>query len=234
MPIPKQCEKCGKTYFIPPRREKLSRFCSQECRDASNVGRPQFRPLTVICGYCKKSFQTIACREKNTRFCNIECYKAYRENMKEENKTKPKKCPDCLTVKPLGEFYAVNSSKGLAFKPRCKECERVFRRKYYSRKTNEYYRRVAKEIRIEVIAAYGGKCACCGESTYEFLGIDHIHGGGVKERKETKRRGKQFYAWLKRQGFPKDKYQLLCHNCNLAKGFYGECPHQRGERIRAA
>jgi hypothetical protein len=24
--------------------------------------------------------------------------------------------------------------------------------------------------------------------------------------------------------FP-DGFQVLCHNCNLAKGYYGECPH---------
>jgi len=32
------------------------------------------------------------------------------------------------------------------------------------------------------------------------------------------------YVWLKRNYFPTG-FQLLCHNCNLAKGFYGKCPH---------
>jgi predicted HNH restriction endonuclease len=30
---------------------------------------------------------------------------------------------------------------------------------------------------------------------------------------------------LKRQGFPKDEFQLLCSNCNQAKHRYGQCPH---------
>ena len=33
------------------------------------------------------------------------------------------------------------------------------------------------------------------------------------------------YRYLKIRGFPPG-YQVLCHNCNQAKGFYGKCPHQ--------
>ena len=36
---------------------------------------------------------------------------------------------------------------------------------------------------------------------------------------------------MARNGYPWEKYppgyQVLCHNCNLAKGFYGSCPHQK-------
>ena len=31
---------------------------------------------------------------------------------------------------------------------------------------------------------------------------------------------------LKAQGCPRDRYQILCHNCNLAKYYYGVCPHE--------
>jgi hypothetical protein len=81
------------------------------------------------------------------------------------------------------------------------------------------------KLKLEVIAAYGGKCTCCGEATPEFLGIDHIYGGGRKHRAVL--RGHRFYYWLKQQGFPKDEYQLHCHNCNMAKGFFGVCPHRQ-------
>jgi hypothetical protein len=39
---------------------------------------------------------------------------------------------------------------------------------------------------------------------------------------------------VKAAGYPKDRYQLLCHNCNMAKGFYGLCPHQeqKGEHLK--
>jgi len=68
-------------------------------------------------------------------------------------------------------------------------------------------------------------CACCGETTFQFLAIDHIDGGGVKERKLLGLRGStQLYRYLENEGYPPG-YRVLCHNCNLAMGFYGYCPH---------
>jgi hypothetical protein len=82
-------------------------------------------------------------------------------------------------------------------------------------------------LRRETFAAYGGKCACCGENRLKVLTIDHINGGGSKYRRETGRRGGvDFYKLLRDTGFPQDEYQALCHNCNQAKHMYGVCPHQ--------
>ena len=39
----------------------------------------------------------------------------------------------------------------------------------------------------------------------------------------------QLYAQAKREGWPKDKYELLCMSCNFASGQYGECPHRSGQ-----
>jgi hypothetical protein len=72
---------------------------------------------------------------------------------------------------------------------------------------------------------YGDVCVCCGEDHQEFLQIDHINGGGNKHRKEIKRGGHTFYLWLAQHGFP-NEYQLLCANCNSAKHYFGQCPHQ--------
>jgi hypothetical protein len=84
-----------------------------------------------------------------------------------------------------------------------------------------------QKIRLEVLSHYSNgamKCVCCGEAEIKFLSIDHINGGGNQHRKQTVR-GTDFYLWLRRNNFP-DGYQVLCHNCNLAKGFYGSCPHK--------
>lgn len=83
-----------------------------------------------------------------------------------------------------------------------------------------------KRLRVEVLAAYGARCACCGEGTYEFLGVDHVDGDGAEHRKRIGGSGStRLYRWLKTHEFPPG-FQVLCHNCNLAKGFYGHCPHE--------
>ena len=86
-------------------------------------------------------------------------------------------------------------------------------------------RKYRARIRQEVIAAYGGKCTCCGESTPEFLVIDHTNNDGAAHRKEIGAAGgSTIYKWLKKNDYP-EGFQVLCHNCNMAKGFYGQCPH---------
>lgn len=82
-------------------------------------------------------------------------------------------------------------------------------------------------VRHETIEAYGGKCVCCDETMQEFLTIDHIRGDGTQHRREENLHGgATMYRWLRKYGFPKDNFQLLCFNCNHAKHIYGTCPHQ--------
>jgi hypothetical protein len=81
--------------------------------------------------------------------------------------------------------------------------------------------------KLRIIAAYGGKCECCGDTHHQFLTIDHIKGGGAKHVKSLNiGRGHAFYCWLERQGYPKDDFRLLCWNCNAAEGILGGCPHR--------
>ena len=88
-------------------------------------------------------------------------------------------------------------------------------------------------LRQKVFAAYGGKCACCGEARPQFLAIDHVAGGGNKHRRREKIFNPHMMRlFIVRAGFPSD-FQLLCHNCNGAKGWYGECPHEAERRSAA-
>lgn len=119
-------------------------------------------------------------------------------------------------------------------------------RKIYGQKNKEEIRRKAKDyyhklgspvreknvlknklrrrrLREEAIIHYGGKCQCCGETTMQFLVIDHINGGGNKHRKSLKTRS--IGEWLKANNYPSG-FQTLCHNCNMAKSIYGKCPHK--------
>lgn len=77
-------------------------------------------------------------------------------------------------------------------------------------------------LRAEVLAAYGGICACCKETEEAFLTLDHIHGRPEHHKGVN---GTRLYAFVKREGFS-DAYRLLCWNCNAAIGLYGVCPHQ--------
>lgn len=99
-------------------------------------------------------------------------------------------------------------------------------------KARETSRKSREKARMDALNAYSsGKlcCACCGEATVQFLAIDHIYNDGYKYRKNGKNNkggSSMGYSRLRRLGFPdKDRLQVLCHNCNLAKGFYGKCPH---------
>lgn len=65
----------------------------------------------------------------------------------------------------------------------------------------------------------GGRCKNCGFSDERALQIDHINGGGVKEKKNVKTNYNSFL--LKQIQEDKEqfikKYQLLCANCNWIK-----------------
>ena len=85
----------------------------------------------------------------------------------------------------------------------------------------------AQKVKAEVINHYGGKCNCCSEDRLVFLVIDHVNGGGHKEH-QVVGHGTVFYRWLRKNNYPTDNYQVLCHNCNFAKRL-GKCPHNREE-----
>ncbi len=87
--------------------------------------------------------------------------------------------------------------------------------------SNRWTKNKAKKNRLKVINNLGAKCACCQESIYELLTIDHINGKG----EHTNAQRKNLPKTVIKEGIPKDKYQTLCHNCNAAKGHNKICPH---------
>lgn len=94
-------------------------------------------------------------------------------------------------------------------------------------------RRAAKPYRwalkLEMIKAYGGACACCGEDIPHFLSLEHTRGDGAEHRRKVGDNAQAQLVDLKRRGWPKDGYTVLCLNCNIAKGAHGTCPHQMEE-----
>lgn len=170
------------------------------------------------------------------------------------NGDRKKVCQECKESKGIAEFN-VNKRTGNVCDV-CKSCRLgrlsawkkqnpnhrvVYYRKHremlikqsveYNKKHKTKRRYINKtwrwRLRLKTIEAYGGFCVCCGEKTPEFLTIDHINNDGNVERKIHGLSGAALYRFLKDSGFPKDRYQLLCMNCNFAKGHFSECTHTR-------
>lgn len=123
-----------------------------------------------------------------------------------------------------GENKPVPNKKG------CRVCldQKYQTQKLYLDKYPDTQKEYHLKIRKEVLNKYGAKCACCGESNWAFLVIDHVNNDGHKERRELY--GSQsgsshsFFLKLRREPIRQD-LQVLCWSCNAAKALYGCCPH---------
>lgn len=93
------------------------------------------------------------------------------------------------------------------------------------RRASEKMRR--RNLKLEAFNNYGGKCACCGESTIEFLEMDHEGGWGHKHRDHNGRRygGQSLWRWMKKNNWPSG-FRVLCGSCHSAISYWGYCPHQ--------
>ena len=92
-----------------------------------------------------------------------------------------------------------------------------------------HQRERTQKLKDQVFAAYGNKCACCGETIKLFLTLDHPNGDGAEQRKElfgkNTVQSTTMYRWIIRNGYP-NTLRLYCWNCNV--GAYhngGVCPH---------
>lgn len=119
------------------------------------------------------------------------------------------------------------------------ERERIRSLKYYHAHKNDVgYREKRKEYRQKLVASgyYRGwmlrrkiatlthysngdkpECVMCGFSDVKALSIDHINGGGTRERLNNPNlKGRSVYHYLNKMEFP-DGYQTLCMNCQFIK-----------------
>lgn len=92
------------------------------------------------------------------------------------------------------------------------------------RKERHDYRQLLlrDKLRGEMIEAYGGCCKVCKISDPIVLVLDHIESDAYVELRKYgagARGGYKLYLRLKKEGWPKDRFQLLCHNCNAKKEF---------------
>lgn len=101
-----------------------------------------------------------------------------------------------------------------------RERDRRFYREHYQEQKEIRNKRVKEallKLKTEILTHYGnGKLACirCGFNDIRALSIDHIEGGGRKDRKKFAH-NVSFYRWL-RQNYPIG-LQTLCMNCQFIK-----------------
>ena len=83
--------------------------------------------------------------------------------------------------------------------------------------------------KLRVMTYYCGgyphcQCPGCGVSYLGFLQIDHVNGDGREHRKQLgTRKSVSLTSWLEENGLPSG-FQVLCANCNGAKGRKEKCP----------
>jgi hypothetical protein len=84
--------------------------------------------------------------------------------------------------------------------------------------------------RTETLHHYGAICLCCGESLIAFLMMAPCDPAawpaGVPKQQD------QLIDWLIAHKYPHG-FQVLCANCNHAKGHEGLCPHERARFAEA-
>lgn len=146
-----------------------------------------------------------------------------------------KRCSGCREEK-LREAFGRNRATRDGLQNLCRACRADGAKRWPSaapEKAAARAKRWASRLKVEVIAAYGGACGCCGEREPDFLTVDHVNGEGRAEDRHPggeKLSGAALYLHVKRAGFPA-RYRVLCWNCNAAIGLFGSCPHER--RLKA-
>lgn len=140
-----------------------------------------------------------------------------------------KRCPEC---KEKDNLTARSRYESRLNKNICARCPNVVNNRKNlcdpcAAEQNSY--QVSRSIKYKELAfsMYGNACACCGETLLMLLNIDHTKNNGAQHRRELGiRGGKEFYNWLRKNGFPAD-FQILCYSCNQGKYLNdGVCPHE--------
>jgi hypothetical protein len=113
-------------------------------------------------------------------------------------------CKDCGEKKGLSEFGRLK--RGLqGIRWQCRSCERISRRPGSAALHTKH--------RATVLLLLGDCCSRCGITDKRVLAIDHVHGGGNRDRRM--RTGAQYQRELIREILAgSTDYRLLCHNCN--------------------
>ena len=183
-------------------------------------------PETKCCSRCKKVKNRSEFYSDPSRKTLLHCYckkcacELNRQRMRKANysvSVNQKRCFRCGVTKPASDFHK-NKAVCTGLRTYCKKCETELGEERW------------KLLRGKLLEGYGSVCVCCGETRTEFLTIDHVKNNGAEERRKLRGNNGKLYRAIIERGFPKDEYQILCWNCNAARQYFGECPHERERR----
>ncbi len=71
--VVKQCDACGKDYYVPAYRAETARFCSRDCQNHL-----QHERLIKQCVGCNKEF-TVSNSREPSKYCSVECRNEHRK-----------------------------------------------------------------------------------------------------------------------------------------------------------
>ena len=178
--------------------------------------KPRYKPKSLVCRECRAAYMVRYYRQNRPAGT-----RTYNTTPVVDGK---RTCPHCKRALPDTTEFFVSCGKGKR-RVYCKQCH------------CEREREKTRAARHVVLSHYSNgtfKCACCGEFAYEFLALDHTNGDGCKHRREIGTgSGVSYYKWFINNNFPAG-FRVLCHNCNLAIAFYGQCPHQNGHSCQTS
>jgi len=123
------------------------------------------------------------------------------------------------------EYYQKNRVAIIQRTKRYHEKNIVWKKKYYK----QYYAKIRLEVLARVDPAL--KCAMCGCDDTRFLEVNHIKGGGVKERKGYEKEGHDLghnmilLIYSGKRGL--EDLNLLCRACNSIDHLEREYGHTR-------
>lgn len=101
--------------------------------------------------------------------------------------------------------------------PRYEYFKAYFARPETRKKRLQWQLEYQAENRIKIFDILGRRCILCGFSDIRALQLDHINGGGNKERKKFGNTHNMAVFYLKNPNMLKKNLQILCANCNWIK-----------------
>jgi len=235
-------------------KERKAKQKEYNSRPESKAKRKEYASTPEAKAKRKERSQRPEVKEKVRAYKSTPDAKAKRKatRNKIENKVKEKE----YASRPEVKAKALLNSAKPERKAKKKEYSKKYNAIYYStpeakakKSTPEYkaylkkYQKKDDDQRLKILQGYSKRlsnsdipcCNCCGLNEYlDFLALDHIIGKKqmdsipelVKLGYSSQMVTKELFSWIIDNDFP-DGFQILCHNCNFAKGYprnNGKCP----------